>query len=890
MGVHGFPRRLVLRTHSPLSVTNPEHLSVVDRTGRGVIFSQRLDTLRAGKSSVVYLALQVEASRSDSLVISYRLPASHREGDEHTGFAGISTRYMDDQFAFVTGRQLFLVPETRNQMLSTVRFTLPNNWGVVTPWARTPTGSLPAGRLSVNREALLSATLGLGCFVEHDFSVGRTCFRIAVESHVPSVDQAATVSLVARVAAYVNRIFGDHLGSEYLMVEVPKTAFGDEIRLDSWSDGQGGTLYPLTPERAHRMASALVAAHTRYVPHRLELANPNEFWLVDGLEQLYGWRALAEAQIVDATQVLNDLSTSYSRFVELSDFDRRLETAYDRVSLPSEPVRTVLAPLALAFLDQRMSAISRGRDSLDCEINKLYGARLNRSFWSSLPSRERQDLATFRSEYLRKGRLLPSRDSIESTSPRPQIPTGPSTRRLTIAFTGKTDGYLENCGCKVNQAGGVGRRATAFAKLRHSEPRLILLDAGSTFTRARSSADTSYLTREEQVVYLRAMASMGYQAVALGETELMQGDSYLRNVIARAPTPFVASNVEFDGPVPFRRWRSLRVHGLSIAVLGILEQPSLTDHQDLLEEGLHALRLLDPVKSLRQVIQGLHPHPDVIVVLGNIKPMSIRRLVHELPDIDVVISTSDELPLGVRKTPTILVNGSETKQDLGGFLGNTLVAYSSISRYGFTTLEVGVDSLGRITDTNTLYHYLYENIPDRPDIRQMLDIFYDRIGRTEKAQYSVSPLQDPDFGAAAGYVGASACAKCHSSEFNQWLGTPHSSAFKTLLDRHRNYQPRCVVCHVVGYGTPDGYRIGSTGEHLANVQCEACHGPGVRHVTAPSNGNIRRRVPEAVCLMCHTPDHSDRFVYGERIPFVAHNGRSGPRSGAATRVNGVDTH
>jgi hypothetical protein len=38
----------------------------------------------------------------------------------------------------------------------------------------------------------------------------------------------------------------------------------------------------------------------------------------------------------------------------------------------------------------------------------------------------------------------------------------------------------------------------------------------------------------------------------------------------------------------------------------------------------------------------------------------------------------------------------------------------------------------------------------------------------------------------------------------------------------------------------------------------------------PTRTNIMRRVPESVCLECHTPDHSDDFVYDTKLRHVMH--------------------
>jgi hypothetical protein len=153
----------------------------------------------------------------------------------------------------------------------------------------------------------------------------------------------------------------------------------------------------------------------------------------------------------------------------------------------------------------------------------------------------------------------------------------------------------------------------------------------------------------------------------------------------------------------------------------------------------------------------------------------------------------------------------------------------------------------------------------------MIDGFYDHVGTLDSAQASVRPLfMDSPARIAGDYVGVARCASCHALEAAQWRTTAHANAYKTLLDAHRHYQPRCVVCHVVGFGTRAGFRLGSRDERLAGVQCEVCHGPGGTHSAHPAAGTIARDVPETACLECHTPDHSDHFVYADKLPRVVH--------------------
>ena len=110
---------------------------------------------------------------------------------------------------------------------------------------------------------------------------------------------------------------------------------------------------------------------------------------------------------------------------------------------------------------------------------------------------------------------------------------GPPVRRLTLAFTANTFGYLENCGCKVNQSGGMARRATALAGLRRRDPGLVLLDAGNCFARVDERHEWDAFTHAEQRLYLDLMSRMRYDAARDRAREARVRRRYVRRRRAR---------------------------------------------------------------------------------------------------------------------------------------------------------------------------------------------------------------------------------------------------------------------------------------------------------------------------------------------------------------------
>jgi hypothetical protein len=213
------------------------------------------------------------------------------------------------------------------------------------------------------------------------------------------------------------------------------------------------------------------------------------------------------------------------------------------------------------------------------------------------------------------------------------------------------------------------------------------------------------------------------------------------------------------------------------------------------------------------------------------------------------------------------------EDDQPGFIGRTLVLYAHMGQYGLSVANIDLDAAGRIAGAKVRDLWLTDRVSDQAGIRRALDRFYDRVGALPEAQAGVRPpLGGDEYWQGKRYAGSEACRGCHIEEFTQWKSTAHASAFKTLLDRHRHYQPVCIACHVVGFGSGFGYRIGQPERPFGNVQCEVCHGPGADHVVAPGRSNIRREVPEHVCRECHTPDHSQAFIYAQRLPLVMHRG------------------
>ena len=119
------------------------------------------------------------------------------------------------------------------------------------------------------------------------------------------------------------------------------------------------------------------------------------------------------------------------------------------------------------------------------------------------------------------------------------------------------------------------------------------------------------------------------------------------------------------------------------------------------------------------------------------------------------------------------------------------------------------------------------------------------------------------------YLGYTACIDCHPDIVEQWKKTPHGNAFENLKTQgvEKQNNPNCFRCHVVAYNEDGGYIDMDLTPELKDVQCEACHGPGKKHVETQSAEDIKKAT-EDVCRKCHTKGQDRDFDYQKKSKLV----------------------
>jgi len=500
-------------------------------------------------------------------------------------------------------------------------------------------------------------------------------------------------------------------------------------------------------------------------------------------------------------------------------------------------------------------------------------------------------------------------------NPKPSVPrVEPAARTAAgaperVLFTGSDDGYLDACGCDDGLLGGLPRRHTLLRRLGSEGDGALVLSNG------RLVAGSSPLDQMKFDAILLAMATMGYDGIALTERELALGRARIAEMaeFLGDDCPFLATNLvdaarpgaragKVAQPLPCARALVRNVAGREIVVLAAVA----ASRGDLYRTADPDVRVADPERALREEI-ARHEKAWKVVVLGQMSLEEAEALARATGRIDLLIvqgpDYDDHPQEGALRagTTTIVTTGRK-----GKFVGS--FRFGGAGEPDRFEPEPVEDTILKSSDVQDVV------------IRTYRDPLLENSPRPIEAYFERTPTKS-----GAEYVGADegSCAGCHPKAWETWATSRHSRAWKTLVDqdlppapddrkgRLKNaiWDPDCVKCHVTGFGEVSGY-AGIEKEALrpeaplVNVTCEACHGPAGDHAERASRGDPSwpgahaPHVPgeadfaadpakaqrdfaaaEALCMRCHDPDNSPVFelrpywkglVRGEQREAVAH--------------------
>jgi hypothetical protein len=589
----------------------------------------------------------------------------------------------------------------------------------------------------------------------------------------------------------------------------------------------------------------------------------------------------------------------------------------------NSPVRTLKAPVTAYLLDQHIQEVTKGQLALFDLMRSEYSQyaqtgrkahllndlqRLTgRNFADFWKKRIEQDTFSDAPTYLQPAgvtaALYEQRKLIEGEALR-TLDENPSLRSqanhvLQVVVSSYGEGFLETCGCAVNQSGGVARRASVLKDLEKRYPHVLKIDLGRAFPRHV----TDELSEYETATYFESMNLMNYDALVPSIYELWATPAQLAAIRNRLNYPMIAANVmeKETGRAVFEPFLLKKMGDLTVGVIGVA--PSVSDfYRDVwaFEYATARYELLDPIETIRQYIGQLRESCDLLIVAGEIPPLSVRRIIQAVEGIDVILTSSGYS--GFYPLDPARPSAGYALTDNSGYFHDTLVINSDIRSYGLHRVDLTVDKKTGVAQWVLLSKWLDGTVRDDDRVRQILNDFYASIEKDARYWASYDrrffwALEEQEaLNGKNAFSGVDACAPCHKEIVDQWRMTLHAQAYNTLVKEHKSFYPRCVICHTTGLNYPTGFQISDPDRWLSGVQCESCHGPGESHVRwaqdtpqqedslfgmgyvhrlwngkssdTPETRRIRSVLAERYCVECHDEDNSPEFnfaAYWEKI-------------------------
>lgn len=464
--------------------------------------------------------------------------------------------------------------------------------------------------------------------------------------------------------------------------------------------------------------------------------------------------------------------------------------------------------------------------------------------------------------------------------------------QLVLALTGEEHGYMEPCGCTGGQLGGFAKRAELFRQLREEKKwNTLPLSVGGSLNERRA---TYLQSKIKFASMLQGLNKMGYKAQGLGAEELLLTPVELYNQYTQTnfatgfDLPFLSANTTFLSTKELGTPGDFRVVEAGGLKVGITSITGLSTRKDLTEGGLQLsdddLKIDDPLTVLPAVMQKMDAlKPDVRVLLANASLEETKQIIQRFPTFDVV-AIADPLAANTAR------------------IGRTLLV--PVAEKGNHVEVVGIfagQAAGQRRFEHARVELREEQFKDHPMMTDLMKSYQKEL-TTRYSELMQNPVSDPQQGS---FVGVESCKECHIDAYNVWKETGHAQrSYSSLTTGRHNFKgewvprihdPECLACHVTGWQPQSAIRFKSgftdiqKTPHLANQQCENCHGAGSKHVDLEKTiwgkagaaetpeltaARTAMKLPltraKETCLKCHDGDNSPTFNFETWWPKIAH--------------------
>ncbi len=393
---------------------------------------------------------------------------------------------------------------------------------------------------------------------------------------------------------------------------------------------------------------------------------------------------------------------------------------------------------------------------------------------------------------------------------------GPADNSIVVFLTGNGQGWLKPCGCSGGQLGGLSRRSALLERAAPS--RRLIIETGDLIPEMSEQMLIKFS------IFLQAFRMLEYDLVNLTAQDLyvVQQLGLLEELKGQISLITAKRLSGMDLPDAFSRSFTMKDRDIEICVQAVDREHFDADSVESLFSSPNAEDPEDPKNLVK-----------ILLVNGADEAFAKSLAGRSIPVDCIVCSLDVEEPEVLSEMGSSCLLISVGKK--GRYVGKLVLTFDH--GRDRPTLSFGRQAVS-------------ENLPHNDDIDMLYATYQDIVKAGNLLEtYRRVPL---DRGLA--YVGSGECADCHEEAYDIWQGQQHAHAYTTLEKVGSQYDPECVVCHVVGMEHESGFVSEAQTDFLKDVGCEVCHGPGSEHVK--TRGEVRTGEPKRRCLDCHVPEHS----------------------------------
>jgi 2',3'-cyclic-nucleotide 2'-phosphodiesterase (5'-nucleotidase family) len=283
---------------------------------------------------------------------------------------------------------------------------------------------------------------------------------------------------------------------------------------------------------------------------------------------------------------------------------------------------------------------------------------------------------------------------------------------VDLLYTGDAMGYLETCGCKLNPAGGVARRAWLLNQLKAKYPStpFVLVDSGNFSDNPTEAGDA------RTAALLDAMVTLGYKAINVGDRDLAFGYDEFVERTHGLPMDFVSTNIVRRGtssPV-FKPYSVVEVTGTSgrsvrIGVLGVIRYSPVWQKAGPAGGNLATA---PPADMVRTYLPELRKQADFVVLLAAVSKEDAQDLAKAFPDLDLIVGAYGGIYSAVEETE-----------------GRVRIIYVGNQGKRFAESRIVLDARRHVSDIVTYLHFLNARYPEDPTMKAAIEAVKAKIAK-----------------------------------------------------------------------------------------------------------------------------------------------------------------